>query len=285
MDQFRRFINRKYSTSFSSYSDLYKWSVEEFETFWSEFWSFSGLICSEQFSQVIEKDKRFDQVPKWFIGSRLNYAENVLERGSDAAIAVIACTEHHVREKFTFSQLKSSIKKYAISMQNAGVKAGDRVAGLLPNTSETLFAYLATVAIGAIWSCTSPDFGSTAIVQRFCQIQPVLLFAVTDVRFNNKTFNQMDKLEEVVTQLPDLRKVVLIDVSDENSASKRDAFLAKHPKTCVKLESFLVLESDSIAFQYFQVCMIQCLTLRLLFVKKISCFFLISLGWVTRFLA
>lgn len=253
IDSFRQVINGKYSTSLSSYQDLYKWSVEEYETFWSEFWSFSGLIYSKNYDHVIEREKRFDEVPKWFTGSLLNYTENILERGCDSDIAVIACDETNVRHSVTFQELKVSVKQYASALRAMGVRPGDRVVGLLPNTMETLFAYLSCISIGAIWSCTSPEFGSTAIIQRFRQISPVVLFAVSAVDFNGKNFDQMTKLEEVIDQLPELKKIVIIDSGDGAVRGRIETFCANH-SIAMELPSFLTTAEPSCdSFQYAQV--------------------------------
>lgn len=256
MDLFRQHISSKYSLSLSSYNDLYKWSIDENEKFWSEFWHFSNLIYSKPYSRIVEKEVRFEMVPKWFTDSLLNYSENVLERGSNDSIAVLSCNEVDVLNQITFSELKTSVKRHAVALRNLGVKPGDRVVGLLPNTIQTLYAYLACIATGAIWSCASPDFGSFAIIQRFSQIQPVVLFAVDAVKFNGKTFDQLEKLSEILNGLVDLRKVVLIDsgVYAGASAERIDAFCQKNSKISVKYEDFLSgVDDDVESFEYAQV--------------------------------
>ena len=256
MQAFRDLVNSKHGVCLSSYDDLYRWSVQEMQLFWSDFWSFAAIIASRSYKQVLEQGKRFDQVPKWFIGSRLNYTENLLEqrRSSDTDVAVIACCESHVAPGISFAELRTSVKRYATALRAAGVQPGDRVVGLLPNRIETLFAYLACVAVGAVWSCASPDFGSVAVLQRFSQISPILMFAVAAVVSNGKTFDQIDKLEQLVDQIPGLKKIVMIDAQVASVVAKRDAFCAKHRKLVSTLDSFLsVVESDEESFEYTQV--------------------------------
>ena len=59
-----------------------------------------------------------------------------------------------------------------------GVRAGDRVAAVLPNMPETVVAMLASASLGATWCSCSPDFGVQGVVDRFVQIAPKVLFAV-----------------------------------------------------------------------------------------------------------
>lgn len=57
-----------------------------------------------------------------------------------------------------------------------------RVVGYLPNCIETVVAMLATTSVGAVWSCCSTDFGVNAILDRFSQIEPKILFASNGYR-------------------------------------------------------------------------------------------------------
>ena len=60
-----------------------------------------------------------------------------------------------------------------------GIKKKDRIVAYMPNCIETVEGFIATAAIGAIWSSCSPDFGINGVVERFLQIKPKILF-ITD---------------------------------------------------------------------------------------------------------
>jgi hypothetical protein len=72
-----------------NYDDLHKWSCKHRASFWSEVWSLGEIIHSETYENVVDESIPIDQVPKWFSGSKLNFAENLLEKGNNDAIAVI----------------------------------------------------------------------------------------------------------------------------------------------------------------------------------------------------
>lgn len=194
-----------------SYNDLYQWSIDNYVDFWHEFWHFSGLIYSEKYETVLDTSIPFEEIPEWFHGSRLNYAENLLRFKDSPKTAVYSCGEAFKQIKsLSFIELTKQISLYQQALKQLGVKKGDRVVGYLPNCIECLVACLATFSIGAIWSCTSPDFGSSAVVDRFLQIEPKVLFSVTSVAYNGKIHDHREKVKKVLQEIPSIEKAILI---------------------------------------------------------------------------
>ena len=76
----------------------------------------------------------------------------------------------------TWKKLNLNVKAISIWLQNNKIKKGDRVAAYLPNIPEAVVAYIASSAIGAVWSSCSPDFGAPGVIERFSQIKPKILF-------------------------------------------------------------------------------------------------------------
>lgn len=72
-----------------TYEDLWQWSVDEYKHFWREVWIFCTIQYSSKFTSVVDSSKRITEVPKWFQGARLNYAENLL-RYRDERVAVVS---------------------------------------------------------------------------------------------------------------------------------------------------------------------------------------------------
>ncbi|MCI4392945.1 hypothetical protein PGIGA_G00151730 [Pangasianodon gigas] len=160
MDRFRAQVNRDYGLNLANYNDLYQWSVENYADFWAEVWRFCGIISSEMYEEVVDVSKRISDVPEWFRGSRLNYAENLLKHTDQEKVALYAAAEGREEIiKVTFGELRREVARFAASMRKMGIKAGDRVVGYLPNGVHAVEAMLAAASIGAIWSSTSVDFG------------------------------------------------------------------------------------------------------------------------------
>jgi acetoacetyl-CoA synthetase len=149
------------------------------------------------------------EIPKWFTGALLNYAENMLRRNDDH-LALIGLGEFKQTNLITYRQLRLKVGKYAAALRRAGVQKGDRVCGFVPNCTEAVVFMLATAAVGAIWSSASPDFGQVGVLDRFKQIEPKVLVSVESVMYNGKTHDHLAKLEAVAGGLPSLTHVVLI---------------------------------------------------------------------------
>ncbi|XP_030647611.1 acetoacetyl-CoA synthetase isoform X2 [Chanos chanos] len=235
MDRFRNQINRDYGLNLANYDDLYQWSIENYPEFWAEVWRFCGIVSSRMYEEVIDVSKRISDIPEWFKGSRLNYAENLLKHKEQDKVALYAAREANEEiVKVTFGELRREVALFAAAMRKMGIKPGDRVVGYLPNGVHAVEAMLAAASIGAIWSSTSPDFGVNGVLDRFSQIQPKLIFSVAAVVYNGKQHDHMEKLQNVVKGLPDLKKVVVIPYV----RSREDTDLSKIPNS-VFLEDFL----------------------------------------------
>ena len=72
----------------------------------------------------------FPEVPTWFPGARLNYAENILRRKDDG-VAVIAAGEDGLVRSYTFRELHALVQEMAAALRANGLQVGDRVAGML----------------------------------------------------------------------------------------------------------------------------------------------------------
>ena len=167
-----------------------------------------------------------DQIPKWFIGAKLNYAENMLPYTDDRT-AIISNNENGFLKSITYSQLYSEVHAFSEALRNLGVGIGDRVAGYLPNIIETAIAMLGATSIGAIWSSASPDFGINGVLERFKQIKPKILITVDCVFYNGKWYNQKSKLEGIIPGLSSVEKVILI--KQDHSGSITDDMSLKFP--------------------------------------------------------
>ncbi|TNN44628.1 Acetoacetyl-CoA synthetase [Liparis tanakae] len=218
-----------------NYNELYQWSVDSYSDFWAEVWRFCGVVSSKPYEEVVDLSKRISDVPEWFKGARLNYAENLLKHADQDKVALYAATEANDEiVKVTFGELRRDVALFAAAMRKMGLQTGDRVVGYLPNGIHAVEAMLAAASIGAIWSSTSVDFGVNGVLDRFSQIQPKLIFSVAAVVYNGKTHDHMEKLISVVKGLPDLKRVVVIPYA----RSKQETDLSKIPNS-VFIEDFL----------------------------------------------
>ncbi len=147
--------------------------------------------------------------PRWFPGSRLNFAENLL-RFTDDRTALVFWNEHGRQRELSYATLTKEVVRVAAALNNEGVTAGDRVAGFLPNLPETVVAMLAATSLGAVWSSCSPDFGTNGIIDRFGQIRPRVLFCADGYRYAGKEVDSLSRVREVRDRIPEIERVVVI---------------------------------------------------------------------------
>jgi acetoacetyl-CoA synthetase len=253
VDTFRERINLKFSLSLgmwhtlsnfmvhprplcaATYAELWQWSVEHYDLFWEELFHYTHIIHSSPYDEVVDMSKGVTDVPEWFPGCRLNYAENLLRYADTLGdkTAVITAGEGQTTGSLSFSELRGRVATIAAALSGMGVTRGDIVAGYLPNSTLALEAMLATASLGAMWTSTSPDFGVTGVLDRLSQVKPKVIFSVEAVRYNAKVHNHMQKLGSVVAGLPDLKKVVLFPF-----CGTKDIDTSRIPN-CVLFEDFV----------------------------------------------
>ena len=214
MFEFKEFINDRHGLNLENYHDLHDWSVNRIPEFWDSAWSFFNILHSQPYTQVVDDVSKMPGAI-WFDGTRLNFAENLLRRRDDKTAIVFKGEGQPVR-KLTYNELYSAVVKTAHALKELGVNKGDRVAGFVPNMPESIIAMLATTAIGAIWSSSSPDFGIKGVLDRFSQIEPKVLFAANGYFYNGKAHDSLEKLQGILQDLPSVEKVVVIPYSEKD---------------------------------------------------------------------
>ena len=81
-----------------------------------------------------------NEIPKWFIGSRLNYAQNILDKYHDDRVAIIFSGEESgVNMQYTYKELKEYVEKVAAGLKAENIKSGDVIVAYVPNCPEAVF--------------------------------------------------------------------------------------------------------------------------------------------------
>jgi acetoacetyl-CoA synthetase len=208
MARFLAFVNERYGTDFSDYDALYAWSVTDIPAFWEAVWQFCGIIASRPYDRVVDDPQRMPGA-RWFEGARLNFAENLL-RYRDEKTALIFKGEEGPTLRLSYAELAGRVADLAQALGKAGVVAGDRVAGFMPNLPETVIAMLAAVSLGAIWSSCSPDFGLRGVLERFGQIEPKVLFTADGYRYRGKSYDCLERARQIAEAIPAIERVVVV---------------------------------------------------------------------------
>ncbi|MBW1691864.1 MAG: acetoacetate--CoA ligase, partial [Deltaproteobacteria bacterium] len=247
MYKFMQFINERHGTDFQEYMPLYRWSVESIPEFWAAFWDYADIKYSKTYDTVVDDPTKMPGA-KWFEGARLNFAENLL-RYRDEHTALIFRGETQKTARMSYAELYDTVARLAQSLRELGISPGDRVAAYMPNMMETAIAMLAATSIGATWSSCATDIGSGAVIDRFGQIEPKVLFTVNGYYYKGKAFHSLGNAAEVVKGIPSIEKVVVTSYTDEEpdlgnipNAVHWDAFLAQ--------ESGLEIQFEQLPFDH-----------------------------------
>ena len=191
---------------FSDYADLWQWSVDDLDEFWSCVWQFFGIQFDGDASVVLAD--RTMPGARWFPGARLNYAEHVFRNADAGRPALLARAENQDLREVSWEELERATGALAASLRGMGVRAGDRVVSYMPNRPEAVIAFLACASIGAIWSSCSPEMGVSVVLDRFRQIEPKVLFAVDSYSYGGKVHNRVGTVDELLAGLPSVQHVV-----------------------------------------------------------------------------
>ncbi|MFE9539384.1 acetoacetate--CoA ligase [Streptomyces sp. NPDC006691] len=194
------------------YPALHRWSVAELDTFWRAVADWFDIRFSSPYTAVLAD--RTMPGAQWFPGGTLNYAEHALRTAEDPARAddpaLVHVDETHEPAETSWSELRRQVGSLAAELRALGVRPGDRVSGYLPNVPQAVVAFLASAAVGAVWTSCAPDFGARSVLDRFQQVEPVVLFTVDGYRYGGKEHDRTDVVAELRRELPTLRAVVHI---------------------------------------------------------------------------
>ncbi len=210
--RYLQWLARERGLRFTTYADLWQWSVTDLEAFWASIWEFFGVTASTPYTTVL--GERRMPGAQWCPGAELNYAENVLKHATSERPALMFQSERRPLMELSWDELTRQVAAVATALRSLGVARGDRVVAYMPNIPQTIVAFLATASLGAVWSSCSPDFGTQAVIDRFAQIEPTVLFAVDGYHYNGKAFDRRDVVAELQRALPTLKRTVLVPYLD-----------------------------------------------------------------------
>ncbi|WP_143416298.1 acetoacetate--CoA ligase [Geobacillus sp. E263] len=221
--RYMNWLKEKKGLSFETHRQLWNWSVEQLEEFWESVWEYCEVKSATPYRCVLEERKM--PGAKWFPGATLNYAEHVFRNERSDRPALLFRSERVPYREVAWKELKEKTAAVANALKKIGVKPGDRVVAYMPNIPETVIAFLACASIGAIWSSCSPDFGASSVIDRFQQIEPVVLFAIDGCQYGGKEFDKRPIVDELREKLPSLKKTILLSYLREDVQAPDDSVL------------------------------------------------------------
>ena len=217
----QQWLERERGLTFDDYQDLWRWSVDDLEAFWTAIVEFFQIRFETESDTVLDSI----EMPgaKWFEGARLSYAEHVFRGKRDQDVAIRHASELRELSQWTWAELRAQTAAIAAGLKRLGVQEGDRVVAYLPNIPETVAAFLACASLGAVWSSAAPEFGARSVIDRFAQVEPKVLLAIDGYRYGGKDYDRERTVQTIADEIPSLAAVVRFGYLD--SSGWEDGFL------------------------------------------------------------
>ena len=247
MSKFESFLKKKYAIDCqNNFEKLWKWSVNNTEEFWKSIWEFSNI--KGKLGKKLIKPSPIFYKNEFLPDSQLNFAENLLSK-SDSTVAMTFISENGYKESKSWSELKNDVGKLSKWLKDIGIKKNDRIAAYLPNYMETVEAFLASTAIGAIWSSCSPDFGTKGVIERFSQINPKVLFIADKYFYNGKEIEVLSRAEEILNEITSIKHLVIVSYPGDNKLNK----IPKFKNVKIQIWKNILAENNyKISFELFE---------------------------------
>ena len=246
LSSYEQFISKKFKKNFNQkYENILKWSIKNPGDFWSSIWDFSEIKGFK--SKIKIKKSKIFYKNKFLPNSKLNFAENLLSKDNkDKAITFVS--ENGFREERSWLELNLNVSKISKFLKSINIKKKDRVAAYMPNTIETVEAFIASSSLGAIWSSCSPDFGVKGVVERFSQINPKVLFVADKYFYNGKIINTLERVPLILKEIPSIKYVVIVNYPGEKYLENKYSY--KKAKV-LKWSELMKQEFEEIQFSKF----------------------------------
>ncbi|MGC6429770.1 MAG: acetoacetate--CoA ligase [Jejuia sp.] len=237
---YRNWLRETHGLSFGSYHELWQWTTDDVELFWETIWTYFKIKFHTPYSKVLSSY----QMPncKWFEGATLNYAEHIFRKSQPNKTAIYFRNESGLYRELTWLELEEKVASMRAYLTSIGITKGDRVVAFLPNVPEATICFLAVNAIGAIWSSTSPDFGTESVANRFVQIEPKVLIAVDGYYYNGKPYDKSETVNAISEALPSLESVIILPYLNTNVRGN-------FPETCININTIFEKKGEELVFQ------------------------------------
>ena len=217
--RFADWLERNRHPHFGNYESLWQWSVDKPEDFWAAIWDYFEIQSETPYECVLANHAM--PGAQWFPGAKLNYAAQVFRDRVDTQPAILYQSESDDLTELTWSELRRQVAVLALRLKQMNVRPGDRVVGYLPNIPEAVICFLAAASIGGIWSLCPPDFGESAVLDRFRQIGPRVLIAVDGYRYGGKAYDRSRVVARMVRRIPTLSDLIVIPSQGDGSTKGR----------------------------------------------------------------
>lgn len=206
--EFTRFVEERHEVTLPDYAALWRWSIDDIESFWKAVWDYFDIRSTIEPASVLEGHGM--PGAQWFPGVELNYVDQVVRHARGDRAAIVHASEDGSTRTVTWSEMIAQAGALAGTLSDAGVRRGDRVVGYLPNVPEAVIAFLATASLGAVWAACGQDYSAAAALDRLGQLDPAALITASGYVYGGAFRDKDADVNTLAEGLPTVRTVVTI---------------------------------------------------------------------------
>jgi acetyl-CoA synthetase len=189
---------------FKDYKSFVGWSTGDG---WREFWrkapEWIGVEWFKEPKEVVDLSQG-PEWARWYRGGLLNAAYNVVDKpireGRGPEIAFEWEGEDGTIRRYTYSEVKAEVDRFANYLREIGVKPKDVVMLYAPMLPETVFVMLATLKIGAVFSPVFSGFAPPAVAIRISSAEPKV-FVTADGYYRRGKIIRLKELADEALRL------------------------------------------------------------------------------------
>ena len=191
--------------------EIYDRAAADPEAFWAGI-ARETITWRRDFDTTLEWNLPY---AKWFVGGKLNVAENCLDRHIDAGhgdrVAYHWEGEPGDTRTITYAQLLEDVSRLANVLRGFGVEKGDRVVVYLPMIPELPMSLLACARIGAIHSVIFGGFSPDSIRDRINDAEAKVVITADAGYRRGKPSALKANVDAALKDCPTVEKVLVVD--------------------------------------------------------------------------
>ncbi|QTA79628.1 Propionate-CoA ligase [Desulfonema limicola] len=162
------------------YDEAYEKSINDPESFWGE--AAENCFWYKKWDKVLDDSNK--PFYRWFVGGETNTCYNALDfhiengRGDQVALIYDSPVTDTIK-KYTYTELRDEVAKFAGVLAAQGVTKGDRVLIYMPMIAEAAISMLACARIGAVHSVVFGGFAAKELATRINDAKPKVIVSAS----------------------------------------------------------------------------------------------------------
>lgn len=181
---------------FSTYQELYDWSVDQRERFWEVMIETVGVKFKEPYTKMLALDRGVEE-PDWLVGARMNIADSCFSAPRDSTAIIYQRDDDEALQTVTYGELEALTNRVANGLVDAGFLVGDAIGVVVPMTVEAVALYLGAIKAGMNVVSIADSFAPHEIELRLRVGNAKAVFIQDFVLRGDKKIPLYDKLADI----------------------------------------------------------------------------------------